>query len=572
MAATATSRSRSLSALLAAALLTTIVGSTNAHTGAVAAFVDPAIRSVHRGTVHVIVQRSQPTDAAERGIVRLGGHVTRPLWIVDGFAADLPARSVPKLAHVPGVRAVTFDAPVHVMGSVYPATPTSAYPKVVRSSTLNDNGYTGAGVTVALIDTGIANVPDLAGRVLPVTDDITGAVTSCENLSGESNCNDSYGHGTFIAGLIAGNGASSGGKWVGAAPEANLVSVKIAGRDGSSDVSNVLAAIQWTVSFKDRYGIRVLNLSLGTNGTQSYHTDPMNYAVERAWAAGIVVVVSAGNLGPNAHTISKPGDDPFVITVGAIDDRGTPGLGDDELPNFSARGTTAADGISKPDIVAPGAHVVSLRAPGSAIDTQFPNYVDGSYRKGSGTSMATGVVSGSVADILDANPTWTPDRVKFALAATARPDASSDPQAVGAGVIDANAAATAAPDGLANQGLQRGTGLGPLQLSRGTVQVSANTLIPTVLQGATTAQLVLWDPVGYTTGDWNGYSWYGYSWYGYSWYGYSWYGYSWYATSWYGSTWSQGYSWYGASMNGVPDGYSWYGYSWYGSAWYGAWE
>src|SRR5207245_1877202 len=129
------------------------------------------------------------------------------------------------------------------------------------------------------------------------------------------------------------------------------------------------AAIQWVVSFKDRYGIKVLNLSLGTDSTQTYRTDPLNYAVERAWDSGIVVVVSASNRGPGPATISKPGDDPLVITVGAVDDRGTPGLGDDELPNFSSHGPTAADGLAKPDLVAPGGHIVSLRAPGSAIDT-----------------------------------------------------------------------------------------------------------------------------------------------------------------------------------------------------------
>src|SRR5205814_1325948 len=259
----------------------------------------------------------------------------------------------------------------------------------------------------------------------PVTDDITGQTTACENLSGESGCGDSFGHGTFIAGIIAGNGASSGGKWQGMAPEANLVSVKIAGRSGAADVSNVLAAIQWVVSFKDRYGIRVLNLSLGTDSTQSYRVDPLNFAVEKAWDAGITVVVAASNRGPDPATISKPGDDPLVITAGAVDDMGTPGLGDDQLPDFSSHGPTAADGLAKPDLAAPGAHIVSLRAPGSSIDTQFPNYVDGSYRKGSGTSMATGVVSGAVALMLQAQPSWTPDRVKFALTATARPAAST---------------------------------------------------------------------------------------------------------------------------------------------------
>jgi serine protease AprX len=413
-----------------------------------------------------------------------------------------------------------------------------------------------------LVDTGVADVPDLAGRVLPVVDDITGAVTACQNLSGEEGCQDSYGHGTFIAGLIAGNGASSAGRWKGAAPEANLVSVKIAGRDGAADVSQVIAAIQWTVSFKDRYGIRVLNLSLGTDSTQSYRVDPLNYAVEKAWDAGIVVVVSASNRGPGAGTISKPGDDPLVVTVAATDDMGTVGLGDDRMPDFSSRGPTAADGLPKPDVAAPGAHMVSLRAPGSEIDTRFTNYVDGAYRLGSGTSMATGVVSGVVAAMVQADPLSVPDRVKYALMSTARKAATEDRNAVGAGVVDAQAAAFTAPPGLANQGVVRSTGMGSLDASRGTAYVQADDPVRTVVEGSLTAQLLLWDPILFTSTPWTGNSWYGNSWYGNSWYGNSWYGNSWYGNSWYGNSW-YGNSWYGNS---------WYGNSWYGSSWYGGWE
>jgi serine protease AprX len=514
------------------------------------------------GSVRVIVQAVDGAAAAiPRAITRAGGHVTLPLPIINGAAATVPAKAISELASTDGIRAISLDRPVTVQGGGSSTSPNSVYDQVVRADDVWAAGKTGSGVTVALLDTGIADVPDLAGRVLSVTDDVTGKVTACENLSGEAGCGDSYGHGTFIAGLIAGNGAASNGAYTGVAPGANLVSIKVAGRDGSSDVSNVIAGIQWAVSFRDRYGIKVLNLSLGTDSTQTYRTDPLNYAVEKAWSSGIVVVVAASNRGPGARTISKPGDDPFVITVGAVDDQGTPGLGDDQLPNFSSRGPTAADGLAKPDVVAPGAHMVSLRAPGSAIDTQFPSFIGSAYRKGSGTSMATGVVSGAVALMLQANPTMAPDRVKYALTATARSDASSDPTAVGAGVIDAYSAAFNAPAGVANQGLARSNGLGSLDLSRGSVRVMLANPGNTILSGALTAQLVVWNPILYTTTAWTGSSWYGSSWYGSSWYGSSWYGSSWYGSSWYGS------SWYGQ-----PEGSSWYGSSWYGSSWYGAWE
>jgi len=515
-------------------------------------------------SIKVIVQKTDAADPApELAARRLGGQVTAALPIVAGFAATLPAAAVDQLARLAGVRAVTPDSRVRVQAEAAGSGIRSVYPKTIKADAVWKRGITGRGVTVAVLDTGVASVPDLAGRLVQVRNDLTGQTTPCKNLSGELDCNDRYGHGTFIAGLVAGNGASSGGKWKGVAPEASILSVKAAGADGSADVSNILAAIQWVVSFKDRYNIRVLNLSLGTDSTQDWRVDPLNYAVERAWAAGMTVVVAASNNGPAAGTITKPADDPWVVTVGATDDRGTAGLGDDWLPDFSGRGPTA-HGLAKPDLAAPGAHVVSLRAPGSTIDSRFPNYIDGAYRQGSGTSMATGVVSGAAALMLQANPRFTPDRVKRALVATARGAASDDRMAVGAGVIDANAAAFSAPAGLANQGLARSNGQGSLALSRGSVQVKADDPLGTVLGpvlGATlTAQLLLWNPGGYTGARWVPSDWYLSTWEVNRWYRVSWYGNDWPASKWAGS------SWYGQAQDES------YGSSLSGSAWYGAWE
>ena len=513
-----------------------------------------------RGTVGVVVVRRPGSgDAAERAVRDLGGTLTRDLPIINGFAARLDAARVPALAAGRGVAHVSLDRRMTVQGTVGTGPVASVYAKAVRADDLAKTGNTGAGVTVALVDTGVADLPDLAGRIVQVETDPLGTKGSCVNLSGEAGCGDSYGHGTFLAGLIAGTGAASGGQYRGVAPGARIVSLKIAGRDGAADVSNVIAAIQWVVSFREKYGIRVLNLSLGTDSTQSYRVDPLNYAVERAWGSGIVVAVSASNRGPGAGTISKPGDDPFVLTVGAVDDRATSGIGDDRLPNFSSRGPTAADGLAKPDVVAPGAHLVSLSAPGSEIATRFPSAMPAPYRRGSGTSMATAVVSGSVALMLAANPALTPDRVKYALTATARPVASTDRMAVGAGMVDVSGA-LAAPPGVANVGVPPSNGLGSIDASRGTVYVQANDPMGTVVCGLLTTQLLLWDPV-VLTGEWTGASWYGASWYGASWYGASWYGASWYGASWYGA------SWYGASWYGETEGASWYG-----ASWYGAWE
>jgi serine protease AprX len=516
--------------------------------------------------VGVIVQKWSTADRGpELAVQRLGGRVTRALPIVAGFAAALPGgRAAAELARVPGVRAVTPDRQVRVQAAAATGGQIrSVYPQVVRADDAWRNGVTGQGITVAVVDTGIAAVPDLAGRIVRVSQGL-GPPQPCKNLSGELNCDDAYGHGTFVAGVIAGNGASSRGRWKGVAPGARVLSVKIAGADGAADVSNVLAAIQWVVSFKDDYGIRVLNLSLGTDSTQTYRTDPFNYAVQRAWEAGIAVVVAASNLGPAPGTIAKPGDDPWVITVGATDDRGTRALEDDYVPDFSARGPTAADQLPKPDVVAPGAHIISLRAPGSTVDTTYPTYVDGSYRRGSGTSMAAGVVSGAAALLLQRNPTATPNRVKYALTATARDAASDDPLAVGAGVVDAYQAALSAPPGEANQGLDRSNGFGSLGGSRGSVQTQADDPVATVLGstlGATlTVQLLLWNPGGYVNANWRPADWYLSTWTLFRFYRLGWYG-----TDWPGSRWHDA-TWYGQQRDES------YGETLPGSAWYGAWE
>jgi serine protease AprX len=349
------------------------------------------------------------------------------------------------------------------------------------------------------------------------------------------------------------------------APAAHLLSVKVAGRDGSADVSTVLAAIQWVVSFRDRYGIRVLNLSLGTDSTESTTDDPLNYAVERAWQSGILVVVAASNRGPGPRTISKPGDDPWVVTVGSVDDLGTATVADDRLPSFSSRGPTTADGWAKPDLVAPGAHIVSLRAPGSEIDAQYPSSINGAYRRGSGTSMSTAVVSGAAALAVQADPGATPDEIKQSLRVTARPVAADDVMAVGAGELDAYAAPRT-PSGRANVGAPRSDGLGSLNGSRGSVRVATNGLVPVVISGLLTAQLVLWDPVGFLSHDWTVPAWYLAPAYVHPWQAVHWSGSNWGGSNWGGSNWG-GSTWYGQY-----DSTSSYGTTWRGGAWYGAWD
>ena len=304
---------------------------------------------------------------------------------------------------------------------------------------LQAQGIDGSGVGIAIIDTGVADLPDFAGRRTGMLD-----------LSGDGDDVDAYGHGTFIAGIAAGNGASSGGANAGVAPGAHVIPVKIAGRNGASDISHVLAAIQYVVSFKDTYDIGVLNLSLGTDSDQTQLLSPLNHAVERAWDAGIVVVVSGGNHGDEGPgRIPKPADDPLVITVGATDSMGTVDRADDKVAGYSSLGPSIADGFEKPDIVAPGSHLVSLIAPGSKLDTDFPSsHLDAAHAQGSGTSFAAGVASGAAALLRQAHPDWTPDQVKEAMTSSAAPGPVGIRNVDGFGALDVTAAslATPAPD------------------------------------------------------------------------------------------------------------------------------
>jgi|1186.fasta_scaffold18795_2 serine protease AprX len=521
----------------------------------------------------IVLARPGQESAARAQVAAAGGTLTRDLPLVHGFAAVVGARAVPVLRLGPAIRSITPDTPVRVAAdrsslrvAAGASEPTSVYPQAVGADQVWRAGDKGQGVTVAMIDTGVAASPDLAGRMVTVSDGLLSPSQPCKNLSGEPSCQDNYGHGTFVGGVIAGDGSSSGGTYSGVAPRAKLLSIKVAGADGSTDVSNVLAAIQWVVSYRSMYSIRVLNLSLSTDSAQTYRTDPFNYAVERAWDAGIVVVVSASNRGPSAATISKPADDPLVITVGASDDRGTPGIGDDELPDFSSRGPTVPDGLAKPDLVAPGCHLMSLRAVGSTLDRQFPSS-DGAYHRGSGTSFSAAVTSGTVALMLARHPELEPNQVKYALTHSSRElPAGSDPAVVGAGTLDAARAALNPPAGAANAGVVRSNGTGLLQLSRGHVGVQTIAVPSTVVNGLLTTQLLLWDPTGYLLG-WSPVTWVVSPWaltpiQPVRWSDDDWSGRNWGGRNWGGGNW-QGSTWDGAAIardyGSPPDGALWFG-------------
>jgi serine protease AprX len=531
--------------------------------------------------ISVILRADSPQDtrAAAGDVVTAGGHVVRTLGIINGVEATVPADSTGWLRSRPGVVSVSDNSSLHMFSTTWDPTTDlgSAFSttKLTGAQTLWANGYTGRGVDVALIDSGVVGVNGLTapGKV------INGPDLSFESQVPGLQYMDTYGHGTHMAGIIAGRddaatsyvGDSS--DFVGMAPDSRIVSIKVADSRGSTDISQVIAAIDWVVQHKNDNGmnIRVLNLSFGTDSSQSYTLDPLAYAAEVAWRNGIVVVAAVGNAGfAPAGSVADPAIDPYVIAVGAADPQGTLATSDDTVASFSQNGVTR-----KPDLVAPGVHIASLRNPNSYIDQAFGSTATVATRffRGSGTSQAAAVVSGAAALLLSQRPWLSNDQVKALLTSTAT---SLDSQSVnyqGKGEVNLAATLTAVPAN-GTQTFNKSTGTGQPELVRGSVAVSMNGVVLQGEQGIMgqrfdDAAMASLEAAGqsWSGGVWNGQSWSGQSWSGQSWSGQSWSGQSWSGQSWSGQSWSS-QTWSGQSWSGQSwSGQSWSGQSWSGQTW-----
>ena len=442
-----------------------------------------------------------------------------------------------------------------------------------------NHGWTGRGVDVALIDTGVAPVDGLTAR---------GKVVNGPDLSWESQepsrrYLDTYGHGTHMAGIIAGRENAVGHDiqegeqgFLGVAPDARIVNVKVADSAGATDVSQVIAAIDWVVENRKSHGlnIRVLNLSYGTDGLQAASIDPLAHAVEVAWRHGIVVVVSAGNSGYGTARLNDPAVNPYVIAVGAADPNGTYGAGDDVIPPWSSRGNERT-----PDVVAPGKSIVSLRDPGSFVDLTYPEGRYGNrFFRGSGTSQAAAFVSGAAALLIDQHQSIKPDQVKALLMNTAHPLDNADPSAEGAGLIDLAAAAeTRTPS--TSQTWTPSEGTGSLDAARGSSRLVSDGV---ELRGerdifGTPFDSSAWadaadDEHAWKRGDWMDEPWTGKEFNGASWASLTGGSAPWTRSSWRGSAWaSDGWkrsSWRDDSWTG--DGWarsSWRMQGWSGNIW-----
>lgn len=364
----------------------------------------------------------------------------------------------------------------------------NSFNKTVRASDVWGTRQ-GQGQTIAVVDSGVVKTDDLKDRI----------VAAANFDDHEHDSNDSFGHGTFVAGIIAGDGKASDGQYMGIAPKASILNVRVSGDDGSATESDTIEALQWVMTNKDRYNIHVVNLSLNSSLMQSYNTSPLCAAVEVLWFNKLVVVVSAGNNG--TANLYPPANDPFVITVGATDDKGTTTLSDDTLATFSAWGTTGS-GIVKPDIVAPGRNIVSLLPQNDAteIGRLHPTArVNDNYFKMSGTSMAAPMVSGAAALLMQDEPLLNPDQVKYRLMATANKNwVGYNAQRAGAGYLDVYAAV----NGLTVQTANTGTPASQL-LWTGTDPVN---------WGSVNWSSVNWSSVNWSSVNWSSVNWSSVNW------------------------------------------------------------
>jgi subtilisin family serine protease len=512
------------------------------------------------GQVSVIVQTAPRAGGrVERLVERLGGVVGRRIGIIDGFAATVPVSALVRLQGAAGVVSVTPNRPVALQTFNGDFDPERDYGSLFRAARVLDaekawdHGLTGRGVDVALLDSGVAPVKGLdgPGKVVNAID------LSAEAAHPEVAYLDGYGHGTHMAGIIAGRdpeviaGKENEDKrnFVGMAPDARIVNVKAADTSGATDVSQVLAGIDWVVQHRtsDGLNIRVLNLSFGTDGVQDYQVDPLAYAAEVAWRKGIFVVVSAGNRGYGSSKLNNPATDPYVLAVGASNPNNTDKVDDDTVPNWSSRGD-ATRGV---DLVAPGKSIISLRVPGSAIDATAPQgRVGGRYFRGSGTSQAAAVVSGAAALLLQQRPALTPDQLKELLISTARPLKKATATEQGQGLLAVEPARAAKSPTGATQSWPTASGTGSLELARGSAHISDTDGV------ALTGEQDVFEQA------WDGRMWSGRMWSGDSWTAEGWLGRMWSGRMWSGDTWT-GRMWSGRMWSGD----TWSGRMWTGNAW-----
>ena len=462
-----------------------IQGDPDKSTGAIASVVKNELRSGER--------------SAAKGI-------KRQFLSVNGVAANLTGAQILHLVSKNGIAAITTDSPMQLAGTL---TNKQRWPFVSGVQKFWANGTSAATPTIAVVDSGIdASRPDFGGRVV--------AQVNMTSLAGNS-AGDGRGHGTFVAGIAAG----SGDGYAGAAPASKLVSIDVMDDNGMAMTRDVIGAADWILQNKDKYGIRVANFSLHSSQPNSFMYDPLDQAVERLWFNGVVVVVAAGNYGVDGKPSGvpfAPGNDPFVITVGADDVDGSVSTNDDLAAPWSAYGYTL-DGFAKPDVGAPGRFMIGPVPTTSTLVAEKPaSVVAPGYIQLSGTSFAAPVVAGAAAQILSAHPTWTPDQVKGALMVTASRTPNAAPLSQGVGIVDVAKAVALSSAPNPNAAL--------------------NKFVTSDISGGKAFDAASWASTASANASWASASWSDASWASASWSSASWASASWASASWASASWA----------------------------------
>ena len=374
-------------------------------------------------TVETVIVQAANVQEAAAAVEQFGGEVTSHFDLINSVAANLPASAVKKLAASSGIVSVTPNYQASITGLLENQADTKQISPVdfsiaVGADKVWQQGITGDGITVAIVDSGLAPFDSLLyntngqSRLVAWKDFVDGSLTPI----------DPQGHGTHMAGIILNAEANAAGGFNGVAPDANLVAVRVLDENGYGSLEQILNGILWVIQHQDEYNIKVMNLSLSSDAMAPYWADPINRAVMMAWANGITVITSAGNTGSGPSSISIPGNNPYVITVGTFTDAYTPtDWEDDYLAVFSGAGPTL-EGFIKPDVIAPGAHMLSLMPADNMLLAQGETtHYSGDYYNMAGTSQSAAVVSGVAALILQQNPALTPDQLKHRLTSTAMP-------------------------------------------------------------------------------------------------------------------------------------------------------
>ncbi|MBN9390563.1 MAG: S8 family serine peptidase [Chloroflexi bacterium] len=528
-------------AVLSASLLFLIILATAFAQPAMRQNVQPYLLDLARtnpdNTVSVIVQKNSKDDASlEKEVNRLGGVVTKDLHIINAFAAELPAGQAVNLSTYPGIKWVSYDAPVQksLLGGLICTDCVSTtllsndYDYSINANKVWNNANNsgawlqGQNVGVAVVDSGVTNNLDLYSKNALLRSRL---VAQVKVNTRASNAYDNFGHGTLVSGIIAGNGTLSLGGYIGVAPQANIIGVKVADDQGLASESDVVSGLQWVNDNRDKYNIKVVNLSMNSTQAQSYLVDPLDAACEILWFNKVTVVVSAGNNGADGKpAVFAPANDPFVITVGATNTYDTATPTDDTIAPFSAFGKDETGGV-KPDIVAPGINLISTK-PGLAVKLALdhPDHLleaNINYMRVAGTSFAAPQVTAAAALLLQSEPNLTPDQVKYRLKATALAKKAKgswdtraslkayDPATMGAGYLDIYAAVT-----------------------QKKITDSAN-------QGVPVSKL-LWSgdsPVNWSSVNWSSVNWSSVNWSSVNWSSVNWSSVNWSSVNWSGDYW-----------------------------------